>query len=389
VNDVELLEHHRNGDEQAFAELVRRHIGWVFGVARRRVGDAHLAEDVAQAVFVLLHRKLPKFPSDAAMMSWLHRTARYATDVAVRSEKRRRRHETEAAMMHAQSIDPDPNSEWAELAPLLDELIGRLNRTDREAVLLRYFRGMSFAEVGDALGSSEEAARKRVDRAIARLREFATRRGVATVTSASLAVGLSQHVAPTAPSGLVATSTGAATAPAGSALATSISPITQGTLTMMRIAALKSVAAVVVVGVFIVGGTYAVVRPTSKPSTQQHKGLTRDYPKLAPYNSIRWRDATPEVRLDDTWYELVSIDDQSDSAIVDFAKEHYNKIWQKRFEEDLVQVMSEMGHEPGDTVKLVLKNLETSEQVTKDKVPMTHENRQQIWREAQARESKQ
>src|SRR5438067_7748021 len=95
MTDVELLEQHRRGDEKAFAELVRRHIGWVYGVARRRLHDAHLADDVAQAVFVLLHRKSPKFPSDAAMMRWLHKAAWYSTEVAVRSARRRRQHETE------------------------------------------------------------------------------------------------------------------------------------------------------------------------------------------------------------------------------------------------------------------------------------------------------
>lgn len=389
MTDVELLEQHRAGDDQAFAELVRRHIGWVFGVARRRVKDAHVAEDVAQAVFVLLHRKQPKFPNDRAMMRWLHRTARYATEVAVRNERRRRHRETEAAMMQPRSTDPDITNEWEELAPILDELIGKLSRADREAVLLRYFRGMSFAEVGKELGTSEEAARKRVDRAIVRLRDFASRRGLTALTGASLAIGMSHHLMPSAPSGLVATTTGAATATAGSPLAASTSTITQGAITMMRLTVLKSVAAVFVVGVFIVGGTFAVVGPASKPA---HQATTReareDYPKLAPYSHIRWHEAPPEVKVDDTWYELVSIDDQSAESIIDFCKDHYGNIWQKRFEEDLVQAMTEMGHAPGKTVKLVLKDLKSGEEITKNDVEMTHEKRQQIWKDAEARPSK-
>ena len=89
MKDVELLEQHRTGNEQAFAELVRRHIGWVYGVARRRVRDEHLAEDVAQAVFVLLHGKSPRFPADGAMIRWMHRTAGYASQVALRNQHRR------------------------------------------------------------------------------------------------------------------------------------------------------------------------------------------------------------------------------------------------------------------------------------------------------------
>src|SRR3954470_20224221 len=99
MTDVELLEDHRAGREQAFADLVRRHVGWIYGVARRRLRDAHLAEDVSQAVFVLLHRKAPHFPADGALVNWLHRATWYASEVAARDERRRQQRETEAAML--------------------------------------------------------------------------------------------------------------------------------------------------------------------------------------------------------------------------------------------------------------------------------------------------
>src|SRR3954463_16511443 len=100
MTDVQLLESHRTGrDDAAFAHLVRRHVGWIYGVARRRLRDSHLAEDVAQAVFVLLHRKAPRFPADGALVNWLHRATWYATEVAARNERRRRQRDTEAALL--------------------------------------------------------------------------------------------------------------------------------------------------------------------------------------------------------------------------------------------------------------------------------------------------
>src|SRR5688572_28384882 len=102
-SDIELLEQHRHGagggGGAAIADLVRRHVGWIHGLARRRLRDTAIADDVAQAVFVLLHRKSPRFSSDRSLVAWLHRAAWYATEVAARQERRRQHHETEAAMI--------------------------------------------------------------------------------------------------------------------------------------------------------------------------------------------------------------------------------------------------------------------------------------------------
>src|SRR5438105_5551540 len=103
MTDVQLLDQHLQGSDEAFADLVRRHVGWVYGVARRGLHDSHLAEDVAQAVFVLLHRKSPRFDNDRALTAWLHRAAYYATQVAARSQRRRAKHEKEAAMLRSEA----------------------------------------------------------------------------------------------------------------------------------------------------------------------------------------------------------------------------------------------------------------------------------------------
>lgn len=163
--DAELLAQYRSGSETAFADIVRRHTPWVYSLALRGCGDAHLAEDVVQAVFILLHRKAPAFIADGAMINWLHKVARYAaaTATAARSERRRQKREFTAAK---ELPHENTSSEWLELAPLLDQLIDRLPQTDRQAVLLRYFLDLSFADVAAQMNSTTEAARKRVDRAV-------------------------------------------------------------------------------------------------------------------------------------------------------------------------------------------------------------------------------
>jgi hypothetical protein len=106
----------------------------------------------------------------------------------------------------------------------------------------------------------------------------------------------------------------------------------------------------------------------------------KGYPKLSPFSAVRWKDSTPEVKVKDVWYELLAIDDTEAREVVKFCKEKEEKLWQKRFEEDLVEMMARMGHEPGEKVTLKVRDLKTGKtEVLKD-VPNTHENRQAIWR---------
>ena len=156
MTDVELLDQHRNGSESAFTDLVRRHLGWVYGLARLRLRDSHQADDVAQAVFILLHRKAPRFAGDGSLIAWLHKTAWYVTETAARSEQRRRARETEAAKIRPTVDSPQP-AEWQELAPLLDHLIDELSKSDREIILLRYYRELSIEELAGRLVDSAKS----------------------------------------------------------------------------------------------------------------------------------------------------------------------------------------------------------------------------------------
>lgn len=177
MGDWELLqEYAKHRSEAAFTELVHRHLNWVYSAARRQVGDPHLAEDVTQAVFVLLARKAGRLRLGTIVAGWLFRTTRFVAARAARNEYRRKRREEAASAMNAITIPP--NDTWNQLAPHLDQAVAALSATDRSAILLRFYEKKSLREVGERLGLSEEAAKKRVTRAVEKMRDFLTRRGV-------------------------------------------------------------------------------------------------------------------------------------------------------------------------------------------------------------------
>jgi RNA polymerase sigma factor (sigma-70 family) len=160
----------------AFEDLVQQHSGWIYAAALRRSGDMHLAEDVTQAVFIVLWQRWRQLPHGTPLAPWLFRVMSYALSNAMRHEQRRRRRERTAAAMRP-LLDPSPSSDSRGVSLDIDEQLAHLKRRDREAILLRYYEGQSFAEMGRGLGIGEDAARKRVDRAIAKLRARFARRG--------------------------------------------------------------------------------------------------------------------------------------------------------------------------------------------------------------------
>src|ERR1039457_787715 len=158
----------RTGSESAFRELVSRYIDLVYSAAFRLVGgDAQAAQDVAQTVFLALAAKARTLPKDVMLGGWLHQHTRFAAGKLMRTERRRQLRERQAAEMNA--LEDHSESNLAQVAPVLDEAIGQLDAEDRTAILLRFFERKDFRGVGDALGSSEDAARKRVDRALEKL----------------------------------------------------------------------------------------------------------------------------------------------------------------------------------------------------------------------------
>ncbi|MCI0745660.1 MAG: sigma-70 family RNA polymerase sigma factor [Verrucomicrobia subdivision 3 bacterium] len=190
-DDDELLQRYaQHQDADAFSVLVQRYLGLVYSAAFRRVGDHHLAEEIAQAVFVVLARKAGKLRPTTVLAAWLYQATRFAASDALKLEHRRLKYEQEAARMGP----PDSSSAWEELAPVVDEAIDSLSETDRRAVLLRFFENKGLKEVGQALGVNEDSAQKRVARAVGKLRAFLAKREVFVPAVALTTILASQSV---------------------------------------------------------------------------------------------------------------------------------------------------------------------------------------------------
>ena len=220
LDDAELLRRFADeGDESAFAEFVRRRIDFVYATALRQTPrNSALAQEITQTVFIDLARKAAALTRHAAPIGWLHTATRFAAAKAMRSEVRRITREKEAAAME-ELIDQDAASaDWSRVQPVLDEALGELRERERQAVLLRFFAGLSFAEIGTKLAVTETAARSCVNRALDKLHVQLARRGV-TSASAALAGALSHGAAAVAaPAGLAPVVSNAALA--GGAAAT-------------------------------------------------------------------------------------------------------------------------------------------------------------------------
>ena len=209
--------------QRAFAELVSRHINLVYSTALRIVRDSELAEDVSQSVFIQLARKAPAIQCGNALAGWLYRVTRCQAANAVRDDRSRRERETEA--MNMTRTNDESSVEWESILPHLDEAMNTLGDEDQNAVLQRFFQGRSWREVGAAMAVSEDAAQKRVSRALDKLRSHFIRRGV-VASSGALALAIAANAVHAAPSGLasaVTTTSLIGTGIGGSADATSAS----------------------------------------------------------------------------------------------------------------------------------------------------------------------
>ena len=213
LEDAELLRRYaEEKSDEAFAELVRRHIDFVYAAALRQArGNAPLAQDVAQIVFTDLARKAASLARHEVVVGWLHTATRFAVAKAIRSESRRAVRDHEAYSMNELLHESDAPVDWERLHPVLDEVLGELKERERAAILLRFFEKKPLAEVGAKLSLTESAARSCVDRALEKMHALLARRGV-TSTSAALAVALANQVSVAAPVGLAASVTGAALA---------------------------------------------------------------------------------------------------------------------------------------------------------------------------------
>lgn len=220
--DCDLLrQFEAEGSQEAFGEIVRRHLDLVYSVAMRQVaGDEHLAKDVCQEVFASLARKAASLKERQVVSGWLYCAAKFEACRAVRNEVLRRTREREAGMEYDLD-ESEPQIDWEQARPLLDEAIAALEESERDAICLRFYESRRFKEIGESLDVSENTARMRVNRSLDKLRDLLRGKGIKS-SAATLAVALGGQATIAAPVGLAQAISASAAAATGSGLLLSV-----------------------------------------------------------------------------------------------------------------------------------------------------------------------
>lgn len=276
--DAALLARFAHGEsEEAFAALVRRHVHLVHSVALRHTANAHHAEEISQAVFVILARKARSLGSRTILSGWLYHTA-WLTAANFQRAEMRRAHREHEAFMQSNLEEIPTDSAWNELSPLLDDAMSRLRATDRDALVLRYFENKTLPEVGAALGVEERAAQKRVTRALEKLRCLFTKRGVVS-TAALIAGALSAHSVQAAPAALANAIT--ATALQGSAVTASTLTLIKETLKLMAWTKAKTGAVAAVIILFTIAPVTLLVKQRTNQNLKHSAAIAIERVKEA------------------------------------------------------------------------------------------------------------
>jgi RNA polymerase sigma factor (sigma-70 family) len=271
MDDWQLLKSYGRDDSQdAFTEIVRRHVNLVYSAALRQMREAELARDVTQLVFANLARRAKSLKPKGTLAGWLYRDASFTSREILRRERRRVAREQEAVAMQ----DIEMSHDWARIQRGLDDALSQLGQTDRDAVLLRFFGQCSLKDVGSALGMEEDTARKRVSRALEKLRLLLARQGI-TTTNDALSSALTTHAVQIAPAGLAAGIL--ATSLTGSAAATGTSTFIE--LLTMTTKVKATIAALAVAAT--VGTPLYLQRAENKSLRVQNQALLAENSQLA------------------------------------------------------------------------------------------------------------
>jgi uncharacterized protein (TIGR03435 family) len=287
LDDLALLrEYATRQSENAFATLVAWRVDFVYSAALRQVRDPHLAEEVTQAVFIILAQKAGKISDKTILAGWLFKTTRFAAIAQIRATVRHSRQQKEWHMQtELESTRPDPL--WEQMSPLLDDALASLGEADRQAVLLRFFENKSLAEIGDALGASEDTARKRVARALEKLHRYFNKHGVGS-TTAILAGAMSANAVQAAPVGLVKTVSTVAIVK-GAAASTSTLPLIHGAMKIMAWSKTKT-AIFIAASALLTAGTIAI----TVKEVQNHRAEEWESESFNT-NIVRILNATPPL----------------------------------------------------------------------------------------------
>ena len=290
--DHQLLQAYtRDGSHDAFARIVHRHVDLVYSAALRLTGDSHHAQDVTQTVFLRLATKAAALDPRVILPGWLLTATRYVVADLRKAQARRHRHEQRAAEIRTMT-QANPQDDWRQIAPDLDDAIASLGEANRLAIVLRYFKGYSVAQAAAELGISDDAVKQRSARGLEQLREFFLGRGVTTGAAAlasttALASALSANAVHAAPAGLASVASAAVAAAIPAPLAVSATT-TSAIVTVTAMSLLKSNLAVAVVLIVLAatGAAVLVMRLGTTPPPPRNVALTPTAPATTPADTM-------------------------------------------------------------------------------------------------------